>query len=63
MTSTVIVKAHCSPDKRVKVTLTDKVRDGFAGTMCLLKDGEEKELYVYDERTIEVREVQYDTEN
>ena len=53
MTTTVIIKAHCSSDKEVKVI----VRDKLTGEDFTLQDGETAEHYVYDEREISVQEV------
>jgi len=50
MTTTVIVKAHCSPDKEVRITRTDPEE------VTILQDGETFEQVVYDERTISVTE-------
>jgi len=55
MTSTVIVEAHCSPEKEVKVLiLTDA--DGKLERHTL-EDGEKAEYYVYDDRSVIVKEV------
>lgn len=62
MTSTVIIKAHCSPDKRVRIFISEKEGEGYSSAI-FIKDGEEKELYVYDDRSIKIQEVIYDIEN
>ncbi len=54
MTSTVIVKAHCSKNKRVEVQ-TDSGNGIFIGKY--LQDGEVWEGVVYDEKSIRVTEI------
>lgn len=53
MTSTVIIRAHCSANKEVKV----KIDDGDAAESFTLQDGESAERYIYDDREISVKEV------
>lgn len=53
MTSTVIVRAHCSNDKQVKVILSDK---GGPIETHILQDGESIERCVFDNREISVFE-------
>lgn len=50
MTTTVIIQAHCSPDKEVRVVRTDPEE------VTILQDGETLSQVVYDERTIVVAE-------
>lgn len=56
MTTTVIVHAHCSPDKEVQVEVYEGHKSVPSST-SVLQNGEDKELYAYDEREIRVREV------
>jgi hypothetical protein len=53
MTTTVIIKAHVSPDKAVLVTMHEgtKLVEEFT-----IQDGETAERYIYDERVITTRE-------
>lgn len=53
MTTTVIIKAHVSNDKTVKVVVTEK---GVPVEGFNLEDGQTAERYVYDERHITVFE-------
>lgn len=53
MTSTVIVRAHCSNDKQVRVVISDK---GEKVEEFKLMDGQEAERYVYDGREVVVFE-------
>ena len=53
MTSTVKVSAHCAPDKRVSVVLETSPGNNECH---ILKDGEVREWYVYDARSITVNE-------
>lgn len=54
MTTTVIIKAHCASDTKVVIeTRLSEVET----TEVILRDGEEYETYVYDDREIKVREV------
>ena len=50
MTTTVIIKAHCSDNKEVSVT-----KNG--SPLKILQNGEVGEYYVYDSVIIEVQEV------
>ena len=54
MTTTVIVHAHCSADKKVRVQIAD---EGEFAQEFFLSDGETAERYAYDGREISVREV------
>lgn len=56
MTTTVIIKAHCSSDKEVKVAINDNVT-GTNVENFTVQDGETAERYVYDGREISVLEV------
>ncbi len=56
MTTTVIVKAHCSSDKEVIVAVENKLYPADDSTF-ILQNGETRELYAYDARVITVREV------
>lgn len=57
MTSTVIVEAHPgSGVNRVMIELADSTNPNINETY-LIKDGERKELYVCDGRSVTVREV------
>lgn len=52
MTTEIIVKAHCSDTKEVKIKITNEEE-------ITLQDGEESSsLYVYDERELTVKEVE-----
>ena len=53
MTTTVTVKAHCASTKEVIVSVT-------AEPDRVIQDGEEAEVYAYDDRLISVREVKKD---
>lgn len=59
MTTTVIVQAHVSEDKEVKVTITDDCTDKGCAAVeeITLQDGESTERHVYDGREIVVKEV------
>ena len=50
MTTTVKISAHCSSDKEVHISVSDKLDK-------VLQDGEVYEVYAYDERVIKVLEV------
>lgn len=50
MTTTVIVKAHCAKEKEVHVSVNGTVER-------VIHDGETTEIYAYDDREIQVREV------
>lgn len=50
MTTTVKVTAHCATTKEVQVHITGQLH-------ATLQDGESIEVYAYDERVIEVKEV------
>jgi len=54
MTTTVTIAAHLSPEKEVRVKLTD---NGSTTEEFALQNGETAERYVYDGREISVREV------
>lgn len=54
MTTTVKVMAHCAASKEVYVVLMD---GGQEIEKFALQDGESQERYVYDGRSISVREV------
>ncbi len=56
MTTTVIIKAHLSTTKEVRVTINDNV-SGTKLEEFTLQDGETAERYVYDGREINVLEV------
>ena len=52
MTTSVIIKAHCSSDKEVAITVaTDQ-----GNTEVVINDGESYENYVYGGRVISVKE-------
>lgn len=53
MTTTVIVEAHC--DDKTEVSIVRGSEN--TGESYVLQDGETKELYVYDDFQITVREV------
>lgn len=54
MTTTIIVKAHCSKDKEVHVSRdTDKVK----GEVKVLQDRDIYETVVYDDLVVTVKEV------
>ena len=53
MTSTVKITAHCASTKEVVISLDN---GDYTAELHILQDGETKELYVYDERSITVRE-------
>jgi len=50
MTSQVKVSAHCGPDTAVRIQVVGQAP-------VLLRDGEEKELSVYDDLEVRVREI------
>lgn len=52
MTSSVKVTAHCPSTKEVLIT----IKDGRVDAEHVLQDGETKELYVYDARSVTVCE-------
>lgn len=54
MTSKVTIEAHCSSSKEVHIS----VAGGYTGENRVLQDGESTEFYVYDEREVNVREVE-----
>lgn len=54
MTTTVIIAAHHSADKEVRVKITD---NGIIVEEFAIQDGEKAERYVYDGREISVQEV------
>lgn len=56
MTTTVIVKAHCSANKEVHAAITDTA-SGSVIEEIVLQDGESAERVVFDDRVITVREV------
>lgn len=56
MTTTVIIKAHCAPNKEVRITINDN-DSGTKVEELTLQDGEIAERYAYDGREISVREV------
>lgn len=56
MTTTVIIKAHCAPEKEVRVSISDNVT-GDSYEEFSLQDGETAERTVYDAREISVMEV------
>jgi hypothetical protein len=51
MTTTVIIKAHCSPDKQVKIGIS-----GGTPEEVILQDGEVHETVVYDDREVSIKE-------
>lgn len=53
MTTTVIIEAHCSADVEVRVTVTD---EGMLSEDFVIQNGERAERYVFDNRSISVRE-------
>lgn len=53
MTSHVLVTAHCAANTAVRIQLTGQAQ----GETFTLRNGESKELAVYDEREVRVREV------
>ncbi len=53
MTTVVKVRACCSKEKQVEVT----VNSAAGREHYVLQDGEEKELYAYDDRVVTVNEV------
>lgn len=55
MTTTVIVNAHLSTDKEVKVAIIDSNENEETFT---LQDGESGEYTVYDDRTLTIKEVE-----
>ena len=55
MTTTVKIEAHCSDNKEVSVNISEGTED--SGRVFTLQNGEIAERYVYDERTISVREI------
>ena len=57
MTTTVKVTAHCAADKEVVVTTEDTIAPHQT---IVLQDGESKEVYAYDARTIVIKEVMKD---
>lgn len=50
MTTTVTVHAHCANTKEVHVTIS-------GAPHVVLQDGEKTDVYAYDDRVIEVKEV------
>lgn len=50
MTTSVTVKAHCAKTKQVEVRVSGKLER-------ILEDGESVEVYAYDNREIQVKEV------
>jgi hypothetical protein len=58
MTSSVLVTAHCAANTAVRIQLTGQAK----GETFTLRDGESKELAVYDEREVRVREVACEVE-
>jgi len=55
MTTTVIVKAHCSNTKEVKIDIVGS--EGHPDEKITLQNGEVHEFTVYDDRECFVREV------
>ncbi len=53
MTSSVKITAHCASTKEVQITVTTDA----TGEVYKLQDGQSVEFYVYDDRTVTVREV------
>lgn len=54
MTSKVVVSAHCASSKEVVITLSSNTEsEDFK-----LQNNETKELYIYDDREISVKEVE-----
>lgn len=54
MTTTVKIYAHCSDDKEVTI----KIRDTIAPEQTItLQNGDQIEVYAYDEREISIKEV------
>ena len=59
MTSEVIVRACCGPDTEVHVTAKESdINNNTTENVTVLQDGGELSLYVYDGRTVEVKEVE-----
>jgi hypothetical protein len=58
MTSSVLVTAHCAANTAVRIQLTGQAK----GENFTLRDGESKELAVYDEREVRVREIACEVE-
>ena len=56
MTSTVIIKAHCTDDKIVRVVETDFGTPKHDEIEHRLEDGSELNLVVYDDKCILVQE-------
>jgi len=54
MTTTVKICAHCSSDKEVVI----KIKDTIAPEQNItLQDGDQIEVYAYDEREISIKEI------
>lgn len=57
MTTTVIVKAHCAPEKEVHIdVIGDPCAPKFEPFKVVLQDGETHELVVYDNKAVTVSE-------
>lgn len=56
MTTSVQVKAHCSAEKHVEVTIVNRVT-GEVHKQFVLQDGQTADRVVYDDREIKVAEV------
>jgi hypothetical protein len=58
MTTQIIVNAHCGEEKEVEIKIEDPVFD-HGPEITILQDGESKDdIYVYDERTVSVKEIE-----
>ena len=55
MTTKVTVQAHCASDKEVSILLTSHGHTTVVEHK-IIKDGETHELYVYDDRQVDVCE-------
>ena len=58
MTTTVTVAAHCSPEKEVRVIITDEQNEDFEAEIITLQDGETQDYHIYDGREIYVKEIE-----
>lgn len=56
MTSSVIITAHCSEEKEVEVGIAYADGATLKWETTILQNGEFVEKYVYDNRTLHVRE-------
>ena len=55
MTTTVTIKAHCTQDKQVRVSIAD-VSNGNVKEVFILQDGEQGDRVVYDNLQLSVSE-------